>query len=91
MVEQIVTKGDLEDPEIIPSAHRKGRLFTSPFEKEREAIWPTGMALERIIQERTAEVTNFSDNQALLRAIRCGSSSVASIISQLNINIALQR
>ena len=42
------------------------------------------MALEWLKQEGTAQATICTDSQALLRALECRSSSVASIIKQLN-------
>ena len=80
----VVTQGDPENPVTIDKIKTKGRIITSSYEEEKEAMDSAIKWLEKNTVEEHDKVLICTDSQSLIAALDNESSDVASLCRRLD-------
>ena len=80
----VVTTGDPLDPQTIFSETISGRMLTSPFDEEKEALGAAVRWLEDITPNNSDKGLIFTDSQALTSALANDSREVSNITRKLD-------
>ena len=80
----VVTQGDPENPVTIDEKETKGRILTSSYEEEKEAMDSAIKWTEKNIDEEHEKVLIYTDSQSLTAALDNESPDVASLCRRLD-------